>query len=124
MLVPQPLEITASLMAGYRFEDGSLLEVDINGDYRITDECGKVLDDTVDTKPGEGQGLRFGTPPKDFGEIMDDLAAFLCYDGEFFYYESEWPMPHDLIFSEQVAMWAAKHWDELSMLACYREDKC
>lgn len=123
MNVPAPLEITASLMAGYTLDDGSLVEVDQYGDYRITDANGTVIAETVDSHPGEGYGLRFGTTPEDYGEIMDDLAGFLCHDGQFFYYEADWPMPDELNFSEAVAMWAGKHYDELSILACYREDK-
>lgn len=127
MRVPEHMHITASLMAGYTFEDGSLLEVDSAGDYRITDAQDEILAETVDTTPGEGNGLRMGTRPEDYGDIADDLAAFLRHDGDRFAYmrgggdtdDGE----HYIFGSEEVARWAMHHEDELSILANYREDK-
>lgn len=123
MKVPAPLEITASLMAGYRFTDGSWIEVNAAGDYRITDASGETLAETVDTRPGEG--LHFGTPPEDYGEVMSDLAAFLQADSEEIECREMYPDDEFLsfIFSEKAARWALSHADELSELAYYREDK-
>ena len=119
MIVPNHMEITASLMAGYRFDDGSLLEVDAAGDYRITDAEGTVIGETVDTAAGKGEGLRFGTKPEDYGEIMDDLAAFLLYYGTTDSFDEVRRSP----FPIGVLNWVPDHEDELSILACYREDK-
>jgi hypothetical protein len=123
MQEPEHMEITASLMAGYRFTDGSLLEVDDTGDYIITNADGEVLDDTM--KNGGGGGMRAGAMGwEDYGEVMDDLAAFLQHDGErFSYMGDDEPDMDDLIFDERVARWAGEHYDELSILANYREDK-
>lgn len=123
MQVYAPLEITPSLMAGYRFADGSLLEVDSSGDYRITDADGNVLDETVDSVPGEGMGLNFGLPVQDYNEAMDDLAAFLRHDGDLYASTADEPDHPEYMFRLDVAMWAHAHEDELSELACYREDK-
>lgn len=134
MKIPSHMEITASLMAGYRFEDGSLLEVDSAGDYRITDASGSILIDTL-VPPWTGHDLRMGTPPEDYGEIADDLAAFLGHDAEIIEFSDQgsWGKQYpasakevdeeELIFPIKVAIWAEAHNDELSMLANYREDK-
>lgn len=121
MHVPTHMQITASLMAGYRMQDGSLIEVDASGDYRITNAYGLVIVETADTYPGDGYGLRFGVPPEDYGEILDDLAAFLLYYA---------PEPeHDNPFGtgtndlSSLVEWTLTHEDELSTLANYREDK-
>lgn len=127
MIVPEHMEITASLMAGYTFEDGSVLEVDSAGDYRITDASGDVLIDTL-VPPHTDHDIRAGAMGwEDYGEIADDLAAFLGHDAEIvesadtdvdhFYEDAE------LLFPAKVARWAKGHSDELSMLACYMEDK-
>lgn len=139
MNVPEPLEITASLMAGYRFDDGSLIEVDYHpvrsehevtmlmGDtaripsegyasYRITDASGEVI--------ASGDDFLFGTTPEDYGEIMDDLAGFLRHDAELWegVGDGHIPEPDEWIFPTPVVQWAFNHEDELSILACYRED--
>ena len=133
MLVPEHMEITASLMAGYRFSDGSLLEVDSAGDYRITDAWGEVIWDTIahETKASMHPGAMGWA---DYGEVMDDLAAFLGHDAEMFEFSEEgsWGKRYpnsakdvdedELIFNLEVARWADEHSDELSILANYREE--
>lgn len=135
MHVPAHMTITASLLAGYRFTDGSLIEVDSAGDYRITNAYGVVIAETVDSEPGQNKGLHRGGggPPmaEDYGDIMDDLAAFLSHDGS--RYESlkdmgDYDDGEDYIFTgliepDGVAQWAYEHEMELSELACYQEDK-
>lgn len=115
MNVPQPLEITASLMAGYTFEDGSVAEVAANGDYRITDKTGRILDHSVNANGG----MWFGTPPKDYGEIMSTLAAFLMYDGELYESTRRSADPidgEDWVFGPELGDWAYSHGDELGEL--------
>ena len=135
MEVPQPLTITASLMAGYEFLDGSLLEVDANGDYRITDAAGEVIAETVDTTPGEGNGLRFGVPPEDYGEIFASLASFLKHDAEIFEFspQGSWGKRYpdsadeideeELIFDLEVARWADEHDYELCEVTAELEEE-
>jgi hypothetical protein len=57
---------------------------------------------------------------------MDDLAAFLRHDADAYDYNrsGESVEAHDeYLFGFEVAAWANAHEDELSTLACYREDK-
>ena len=133
-LLPEHMEITPSLLAGHRLLDGSLIEVDSSGDYRITDQHGRVLAETVDTSPGSGVHFGGGREPEDYGEILDSLASFLGHDAEIFEFSEEgswgkhYPASADeldtseLIFNVEVARWADEHDDEISILACYMED--
>jgi hypothetical protein len=101
-----------------------LLEVDDTGGYIITDANGEVLDDTM--KNGGGGGMRSGAVGwTDYGEIMDDLAAFLMHDADLYdatRTDSDDGL-EDFIFGWEIGAWANARTDELSMLASYREDK-
>lgn len=122
MNVPQPLQITAKLTAGYKFSDGSWLEIETNGgdaDWCITGASGETL-------ACSGPGTTMGGDWDDYGEAMDSLASFLLHDAD--QYDAnrsgEGIEAHDeYIFGERVAAWANAHYDELSILACYCEDK-
>ena len=113
MLVPEPLEITASLLAGYRFRDGSTLEVDAAGGIRVTDATGATLYDSCDGNGSDDMRMSFGAEPGDYGEIMDSAAAFLGHDAEYFGHLGSGETD-ELIFPEAVARWAGAHEDELA----------
>lgn len=130
MRVPDHMEITASLLAGHRLDHGSLIEVDRAGDYRISDAADEVTAETVDTRPGEDMGIHAGQggPPRaeDYGDILDDLAAFLMHDGDNYdaSRSGDYQEAHDeFSFGINTAAWASAHYDELSILASYMEDK-
>ncbi len=111
MKVPEHMEITASLMAGYRFRDGSLIEISAGGRHRVTDADGTVLIDD-DLKPSPLIG--------DYGELMDDVAVLLLYDADLAEMGEE-DSDQYVMLSKPLGAWAMAHRDELGELANYRE---
>lgn len=123
MQVPAHMEITASLMAGYTFSDGSQIELggdDTMATHIITDANGEVIAEELG-----GMGMEAGIAWEDWGEMLDDFASFLLHDADL--YDASRADSDDglegYIFSWEVAAWANARTDELSMLANYREDK-
>lgn len=135
MNVPQPLEITASLLAGYYFEDGSLVEVDEAGDYRITDAEGDVVAETVDSVPGQQQGVYCHARRLAYEEIIASLCSFALHDAELYEFSSAgpWgkrypasaddPETKDWVFGLSVGKWAYEHAEELAELASMDEER-
>ena len=131
MNVPQPLETTARLMAGYTFVDGSIVELGDTGGrgehdhkimrYLITDAAGAVIAD--------GSDLEASPLAQDYGAIMSDLLMFLQHDAEMYEYSpaGSWGKrypniaqavgPEDFAFGERVAAWAVEHAGEPGELA-------
>jgi hypothetical protein len=129
MIVPSPMEITPSLMAGVTLEDGSTIEVSTSS-YRVTLPDGEVL--------VEGDDIRPSPLTRHYGEIAATVIAFLAHDAELVefstlgrwgqqYPESATPVEHirdDLVFDDlRVGQWAHEHDVELSTLAERLEGK-
>lgn len=120
-VVPQPMFISARLMAAYRLPDGSTLHV---GAMRRDDE-GRVVyawavDDETGRELGAGTDLRSGCgAPVDYAGIMGTLCAFLGAAAESYGYAMRHPgsAPENLdLFTADVTAWAYQHDDELAMV--------
>lgn len=124
MEVRAPLEITASLLAGYTFPDGSTLEVDGNGGIRVTETDGTILYDSCDGNGEDHDRIRNPFGWNDYNEIMENACGFIGHDAEVFDRfatdESIQSAIDDdyLIFPVAVGRWAGRNIDELSMLGC------
>ena len=137
MKVPAPLEKTSRLMVGYRFPDGSSIEVADTGRrgpyehkimrYRITDATGAVI--------ASGEDLELSPLTDDYGSAVADLIAFLSHDAELYEFSpadscgrrspdaATDPANGDYILGTVLAEWAAEHTPELDSLRAELEEE-
>lgn len=117
MEVPQPMFISARLMAALKIDGVGQLEVGDRGRWRIEDAEGNLLE--------EGGDLRCPMAD-DWGQVMASLLSFLTAVAESYRYRMSHPDsdPENLdLFSEKVAEWAYMNDSELQMAEMELEER-